>query len=123
MYLFLTVGLLGGACSDVEQQFHQVEKDNKRDLRLITDFRGINKMLLHPVYPFKSTNKILESIPSENIYFAALDMLKGYFQVPLDEETSNLTVCITPWDKYKYKCPHRVSTVERLVQCIHIRIG
>ena len=31
MYLFLTVGLLGGACSDVEQQFHQVEKDNKRE--------------------------------------------------------------------------------------------
>merc|ERR1719177_44855 len=30
-YLFLTVGLVGGACSDVEQQFHQVEKDCKRE--------------------------------------------------------------------------------------------
>ena len=29
-------------------------------------------------------------------------MIRGYFQVPLDEETSNLTVFITPWGKYKY---------------------
>ena len=28
-------------------------------------------------------------------------MIQGYFQVPLDEETSNLTVFITPWGKYK----------------------
>ena len=30
-YLFLTVGLVGGACVDVEQSFHEVEKFAKRD--------------------------------------------------------------------------------------------
>ena len=30
-YLFLTVGQVGGACSDVEQHFHQVEKHDKRE--------------------------------------------------------------------------------------------
>merc|ERR1719342_94457 len=30
-YLFCTVGLVGGACSDVEQNFHQVEKHDKRE--------------------------------------------------------------------------------------------
>ena len=25
-YLFLTVGMVGGACSDVQQEFHQVAK-------------------------------------------------------------------------------------------------
>ena len=30
-YLFLTVGLVGGACTDVEQNFHQVEKHDKRE--------------------------------------------------------------------------------------------
>ena len=29
-------------------------------------------------------------------------MIQGYFQVPLDEETSNLMVFITPWGKYNY---------------------
>ena len=59
-------------------------------------------MLLCPVYPFESTKDILHNIPSNHCYFAALDMVQGYFQVPLDEETSNLTVFITPWGKYKY---------------------
>ena len=30
-YLFLTVGLVGGACSDVEQIFHEVAKFDKRE--------------------------------------------------------------------------------------------
>merc|ERR1711881_273523 len=30
-YLFLTVGQVGGACSDVEQHFYQVEKHDKRE--------------------------------------------------------------------------------------------
>merc|ERR1712179_187034 len=30
-YLFLTVGLVGGACTDVEQNFYQVEKNDKRE--------------------------------------------------------------------------------------------
>merc|ERR1719348_27368 len=30
-YLFITVGIVGGACTDVEQLFHQVEKHDKRE--------------------------------------------------------------------------------------------
>ena len=30
-YLFLTVGIVGGACTDVEQHFYQVEKHDKRE--------------------------------------------------------------------------------------------
>ena len=49
-------------------------KDNNMELPLITEFRGINGMLLRPVYPFESTKTILENIRSNNIWFAALDM-------------------------------------------------
>lgn len=30
-YLFLAVGIVGGACSDVEQKFYQVQKFDKRN--------------------------------------------------------------------------------------------
>merc|ERR1719187_413892 len=30
-YLFLTIGLVGGACSDVRQEFHEVARNEKRD--------------------------------------------------------------------------------------------
>ena len=72
---------------------------------MITDFRGINKMLLRPVYLFESTKTILENIPSDNTYFAVLDMIQENFQVPLDQETSNLTVFINPYGKYHYLHP------------------
>ena len=85
-------------------------KDNNVVLRLITDFRGINIMLLRPVYPFESTKTVLENIPSDHIYSEALDMIQGYFQVPLDQETSNLTAFITPWGKYCYlRAPMRLA--------------
>ena len=66
------------------------------------DFRGIIDMLLRSIYPFESTKTILENIPSNHVWFAVLNMIQWYFQVPLDEETSNLTVIIIPWGKYKY---------------------
>ena len=59
-------------------------KDNKVDLRLVTDFRGINDMLLRPVYPFESTKSILENMSSNHVWFVALDMIQGYSQIPLD---------------------------------------
>ena len=40
--------------------------DNNVNLRLITDFPGINGMLLRPIYPFEPTKTILENIPSNH---------------------------------------------------------
>ena len=31
-YLFLAVGIVGGACSDVEQRFHEVQRNKKKDM-------------------------------------------------------------------------------------------
>lgn len=38
-YLFVAVGIVGGACTDVEQVFHQVSKYEKKDVlkKLIED--------------------------------------------------------------------------------------
>ena len=68
----------------------------------MTDFRQINKILRRPIYPFESSKRIIESLTQEDTYVAALDMLQGYFQVPLDEKNSWLTVFITGWGKYRY---------------------
>ena len=65
-----------------------VPKPCGEELRLVTDFRGINKMIVRPVYPFESTQSILNNINSEEVYVAALDMLSGYFQIRLDEAAS-----------------------------------
>ena len=43
-----------------------------------------------------------QSIPSEAKYFAKFDAVNGYFQKPLDEESSMLTTFILPSGRYRY---------------------
>ena len=77
-----------------------VPKPGGENLRLVTDFRGINHIIVRPVYPFQTTESILNNITTDDHYLATMDMLSGYFQMELDEETSFMTTFITPWGKF-----------------------
>ena len=56
-------------------------------------------------------------------YFTAVDALKGYYQVPLDEESIDLTTFSTPFGRFQYRrlpfgvthagddCSRRVSDI------------
>ena len=35
-------------------------------------------------------------------YFTTLDAKSGYWQIPLDKESQDLTTFMTPWARYKY---------------------
>ena len=72
-----------------------VPKPGGEDLRLVTDFRGINHILLRPVYPFQTMDVILNNIIRDDHYLATMDMLSGYFQM-LDEASSFMTTFIAP---------------------------
>lgn len=43
-YLFITVGIVGGACSDVTQQFYQIDKFAKRE-KLLEILQNSGKQL------------------------------------------------------------------------------
>ena len=45
-YVFVTIGVIGGACADVQQIFYQVEKREKREkvMELFRDFRSKDKV-------------------------------------------------------------------------------
>lgn len=80
-----------------------VRKDNgKGKLRLVTDYTRLNERVQRPVHPFPSTTDVLRSIPPEDKYFAKLDLVAGYHQVPLDEEASRLTTFILPQGRFRY---------------------
>ena len=74
------------------------------DVRLVTDFSPLNKYIERPTHPFPSTKDILQSIPSEAKVFASLDAVNGYFQIPIDEESSYLTTFLLPSGRYRYLC-------------------
>ena len=77
-----------------------IPKGGGEDLRLVIDFHWINHIIVRPVYPFKTTEAILNNITSDNHYLATMDMLSGYFQMELDEATPYMTTSITPWRKF-----------------------
>ena len=79
-----------------------VEKDDG-ELRLVTDFQELNKYLERPVHPFPSSQDIIQDILPDSRFFAKLDAVQGYFQVPLDEESADLTTFLLPDGKYRYK--------------------
>ena len=70
------------------------------DLRLVTGFRGINHIIVRPVYIFQTTEVIFNNISSDGHNLATMDVLSGYFQMELDKATSYMTTFITPWGKF-----------------------
>ena len=73
-------------------------------LCMVTDFRGLNKIIQRPVWPFNSTENIIAKVNPKKQWIASIDMLSGYYQIPLSEESSYLTCFITPWGKFRYLC-------------------
>ena len=72
-------------------------------VRLVTDFRQLNKSVQRIGWPFPSSEAIRKSIlPDSKCYFT-LDCFQGYHQIPVREEDQDLLAFITPFGKYKYK--------------------
>ena len=44
----------------------------------------------------------MQAIPVTAKYFAKLDVVHGYFQLALDEESSKLTTFLLPQGKFRY---------------------
>ena len=58
-------------------------KSKGKSLRLVIDFRTINKMILRPSWPFQAASSILSQIDPNKSFIATVDLLSGYHQVPL----------------------------------------
>ena len=78
-----------------------VPKSNGR-IRIVTDFTHLNCCIKRPVHPFPSASDIMANIPHGSTHFAKLDAIQGYHQIPLADESKDLTTFLLPWGKYRY---------------------
>ena len=82
---------------------HFIPKEGgKGGLQLVTDYTGLNQYVQRPVHPFPSTLDIITSVKGDSKWFAKLDAVQGYHQIPLDDESSYLTTFILPSGRYRY---------------------
>ena len=79
-----------------------VPKPSSNKLRLVTNFRALNEAIVRPVHPFPSPTEILSNIEPNSKIFCKLDLVQGYFQIALDEESSKLTSMLLPTGRYRY---------------------
>ena len=70
-------------------------------LRLCVDFRRLNAVSEFDAYPMPLVEEVLDRMGSAN-YLSTLDMTKGYWQIPLAEESKDKTAFITPFGLYEF---------------------
>ena len=82
--------------------FFVPKEGGKGGLRLVTDFSKLNNYVKRPIHPFPSTKDILQGIKPESKFFAKLDAVQGYFQIPLDRESRDYTTFLLPMGRFRY---------------------
>ena len=79
-------------------------------LRICVDYRQLNESVLREVHPLPKVDVTLAQLAGATI-FSKLDANCGFWQIPLSEESHNLTTFITPFGRYAFnKLPFGISS-------------
>lgn len=91
-----------------------VKKDGS--VHICIDPVHLNKALLRPHHPLKTIEQVIADMPQAKV-FSILDAKCGFWQIPLDEESSNLTTFMTPLGRFKFlRMPYGISTGSEVFQ-------
>ena len=75
------------------------KKDGK--WRFCVDYRNLNKIIRLDKYPLPRIDDLLSYLKDAK-YFASLDMLLGYWQIPIDERDKSKTAFVTVNGLYEF---------------------
>ncbi|XP_068233504.1 uncharacterized protein [Palaemon carinicauda] len=70
-------------------------------LRICTDYRKLNKVTIKDSFPLPRINDISDNIGKAKI-LTQIDLMKGYYQVPLTEKTKEISAFTTPFGLFSY---------------------
>jgi hypothetical protein len=70
-------------------------------VRVISDFRGLNKCLKRNPYPMPKIPDIFRGMEKFR-YATTIDLNMGYYSMPLSEQSKKLCVITLPWGLYQY---------------------
>ena len=88
-----------GATEWAVPHFAIAKKDGR--IRMISDFRSVNKHLRRRVYPLPLINEVLCK-RSGYKYLTKLDISMQYYTFELDDASKEICVITTPFGKYRY---------------------
>ena len=96
-----------------------VKKPNDT-LRVCLGLIDLNKDIIRPVCNAQTMDDVIHKLKHDR-YFAVFDTSKGFFHIPLDQESKLLTVMLTPLGIYVYNVlAMELSNATDLFEtCIH----
>lgn len=69
--------------------------------RMCTDYRKLNSISVADNYPLPLIDQLLDNIGQAK-FVSKIDLLKGYYQIPLEEKAKLMSAFITPFGLYQY---------------------
>lgn len=75
--------------------------DGKKKYRLCIDFRQLNKRLIPDKFPLPRIDDVLDNLGRAK-FFSTLDLYSGFWQVPLEEHSRNLTSFSTQEGSFRF---------------------
>ena len=69
---------------------------------MVVDFSHLNKFVRRPAHPFPCPRDVLKLVQPTSKYFAVLDAVQGYFQIPLYDASKALTTFMLPSGRYQF---------------------
>ena len=95
-----------GVIQDVDEPtdwvYHMIitlKKNN--DIRICLDPQALNRALKREVYPLPVIDDVLPELGNAKV-FTKIDLQSGYWHCTHDEDSSNMTICVTPFGRYKW---------------------
>ena len=86
------------------------------DVRICVDLKALNDNVLREVYPIPTVDETLAQMAGAKI-FSKLDANSGFWQIPLSEDSKQLTTFVTPSGRYCFnKLPFGISSAPELFQ-------
>lgn len=78
------------------------KSDNNKKWRLVVDFRQLNKKIFPDKFPLPRIDTILDQLGKAK-YFSTLDLMSGFHQIPLEDESRKYTAFSTTKGHYQFK--------------------
>ena len=85
------------------------------DIRLCIDLTKLNAGVERELYPLESIEETLGKLGDECVFMSKVDANSGYWQVPLSEESQELTTFITPIGRFCCtRGPYGLSSMQEI---------
>ena len=78
--------------------------DTKKDgsIRFCADYRALNCVADFDAYPIPRVDAILDKVSSAK-YISTIDLTRGYWQIPLEEDSRRKSAFVTEFGLYEFK--------------------